>query len=205
LLDEELEAELRLQFKTASDVGAGVSRLFTYHEGAEFPDQWRGWVFGGSDYLGAIHSGGFVSFGDDVVFDERAPGRSLRTEVGGQLRFSPQVRLEFGLNGVRLWRANGNTRFADEWIPRLRLDWQFTRELSLRWIGQIEAETRWNEDGTLADRSRDLTSDVLGTWLLRPGTAFYLGYGTSLEGAELRGARPRTNRFFVKASWLFQL
>jgi hypothetical protein len=61
-----------------------------------------------------------------------------------------------------------------------------------------------------------VTGDVLLTWLLHPGTAFYLGYTDSLENIALQPGDPntiiRTNlpvtttqrQFFAKLSYLFR-
>jgi hypothetical protein len=205
LLDENIEAELQVSFRTNSDVGAGTGRIYTYEDGFEFPDQWRVWLFGNTEYLSFFHAGGSVSWGDDVVFDEDVPGKSFRTDVSGSLRFGPRYKLELGLRGIELWRAEPRTKFGELAIPRLRLDSQFTRELSFRAIAELRSERQFDTAGAVTESTRDVTFDLLTTWLLRPGTAVYLGWGAGLSGESLDAARPETSRVFAKMSWLFQL
>jgi hypothetical protein len=104
-----------------------------------------------------------------------------------------------------LWREAGGSRFADVVIPRLVVTRQFTRELSLRAIGELRSERRYDTAGALLASERELTLDLLGSWLLHPGTVLYLGYGANHEGGALAATRPERASLFFKASWLFQL
>jgi hypothetical protein len=100
-------------------------------------------------------------------------------------------------------------------LARSRLNYQFTRELSLRMIVDY--------NGTLANPSlvnlapqKRLTGDVLLTYLLHPGTALYLGYTDRLENLRLFPGAPPTvlpiafpstttaRQFFAKVSYLLR-
>jgi hypothetical protein len=100
-------------------------------------------------------------------------------------------------------------------LLRSRLNYQFTRELSLRVIVDYNA-TLPNAALIDLDRQKRVTGDVLLTYLIHPGTALYLGYTDQLENLGLvPGVPPTTVRlpfpsttvgrqFFAKVSYLLR-
>ncbi len=107
----------------------------------------------------------------------------------------------------------GSSIFANH-IFRTRVNYQFTRELSLRAIVDYSTVSA---NAALVDLShaRDLTADVLVTYLLNPGTAVYVGYTDRYESDPFeaftgpfarRDPRLRSSgrQIFVKASYLFR-
>jgi len=100
-------------------------------------------------------------------------------------------------------------------LMRSKINYQFTRELSLRAIFDYDAVLS-NESLIAADRSKRFNADFLLTYYLHPGTAFYVGYSSGLENLAiastvpptlLRTATPSTvtgRQFFVKMSYLFR-
>jgi Domain of unknown function (DUF5916) len=100
-------------------------------------------------------------------------------------------------------------------LVRSRINYQYNRQLSLRVIVDYNATLR-NAALFNLDRQKRVTGDVLLTWLLHPGTAFYIGYTDSLENLALTPGDPntviRTNlpstttqrQFFAKMSYLFR-
>jgi hypothetical protein len=100
-------------------------------------------------------------------------------------------------------------------LMRSKINYQFTRELSLRAIFDYDAVLS-NESLIAADRSKRFNADFLLTYYLHPGTAFYIGYSSGLENLGiastvpptlLRTATPSTvtgRQFFVKVSYLFR-
>ncbi len=100
-------------------------------------------------------------------------------------------------------------------LLRSRLNYQFTRALSLRAILDYNA-TLPNPRLVSLERSKRLTGDLLLTYLLSAGTAFYAGYSDQRENLAIapgspallaRTLRPSTvtgRLFFVKASYAFR-
>jgi hypothetical protein len=100
----------------------------------------------------------------------------------------------------------------DNHIVRSKMNYQFTREFSLRVIVDY--------NGVLSDpslvsleRTKHLAGDVLLTYLIHPGTAFYVGYTDGYDNIELGSSgivsinSPTTStgrQFFVKTSYLFR-
>jgi predicted porin len=106
------------------------------------------------------------------------------------------------------------------------VNYQFTRELSLRFIAQYNGVLT-NPLYTSQQQTKNMNYDLLFTYLLHPGTAIYLGYNSNLEnvapglcvhmpgtnecdpngGGLLRTTNRLTNdgrQAFVKISYLFR-
>jgi predicted porin len=113
--------------------------------------------------------------------------------------------------------VNGQNIFNNH-ILRMKANYQFTKELSLRFITQYDTVLA-NPKNTSLENDKALNFDVLVTYLLHPGTAIYVGYNSNLSNIDralalnpvngnfLRTRDPFTNdgkQFFVKASYLFR-
>lgn len=68
-------------------------------------------------------------------------------------------------------------------IFRSKWNYQFNRELSARIIAQYNALLP-NQTQTSLEKQKDLNFDFLLTYLVHPGTAFYLGYNSNLENVD---------------------
>jgi hypothetical protein len=101
----------------------------------------------------------------------------------------------------------------DNHIARSRVNYQFTRELSLRAILDYNGVLA-NSSLVALDRTKRVSADFLLTYLVNPGTALYVGYTDGYEnvafdritGVSLQ-RRPTTStgrQFFVKTSYLFR-
>jgi hypothetical protein len=114
--------------------------------------------------------------------------------------------------------VTGQSAFNNH-IVRSKWNYQFTRELSLRFIAQYDS-TLANPAFTSLTTGKHFNADFLITYLLRPGTAVYVGYNTNLSNPNptfvpggvgpFQGPQP-PNRFindargiFVKASYLYR-
>ena len=111
----------------------------------------------------------------------------------------------------RLTAGPARTIF-DNHILRSRVNYQFTRELSLRAI--VDYNAVLSDPSVVAlERSKHLAADVLLTYLVHPGTALYVGYTDGYDSVALspsgitaiRNPTTSTGRqFFVKTSYLFR-
>jgi hypothetical protein len=101
----------------------------------------------------------------------------------------------------------------DNHIVRSRVNYQFTREFSLRAIVDYNGVLANSSLVALA-RTKHFNTDLLFTYLLNPGTALYVGYTDGYDNVALdplRGISPiRTpttstgRQVFVKTSYLFR-
>ena len=133
-------------------------------------------------------------------------------DIAVTLTFRPIARLKldeiYYYTALRLPQA---TVFVNH-LARSRLNYQFTRELSLRMIVDYNGVL---QNPSLVDlpRQKRITGDVLLTYLIHPGTALYVGYTDRLENLGLtRGvvtpigfpSTTTARQFFAKVSYLFR-
>ncbi len=131
------------------------------------------------------------------------------------LTFRPAARLKLDeVYFYTVMRVPGATVFVNH-LARSRLNYQFTRALSLRAIVDFNGVL---QNPALVDlaRQKRVTGDVLLTYLIHPGTAFYVGYTDRLENLRLNPGMPPTvaaigfpstttaRQFFAKVSYLFR-
>ncbi|MFN2977199.1 carbohydrate binding family 9 domain-containing protein [Terriglobus aquaticus] len=124
--------------------------------------------------------------------------------------------------GSSMFRA-GNLAYESQTL-RTKVNYQFTRSFSLRAIVEYDSVLANPLVTTLA-RTKQVSSQVLFTWLPHPGTAVYVGYNNALENLDrslcyrnLSGACDPNNtdvpyspqylatgrELFVKASYLLR-
>jgi hypothetical protein len=122
-------------------------------------------------------------------------------------------------------RARDGTPFSTQFVPRLRVEYQFSRALFLRAIGQAELRRRdalrdprteqplffRESNGTWTRRTavRSLIgrADLLMSYLPSPGTVVFLGYGSAADASATQrpyDAQRTSDGLFVKVSYLFR-
>src|SRR6267143_866910 len=164
-------------------------------------------------------------------------GSAKRVNFGFTLRPSARFRFDETLIYYRLGTRAGwvtppfspGQSVFNNFLNRAKLNYQFTKELSLRLILDYNATIASSQ---LFDVQRSLggsddvngpfapikqfTADVLFTYLLHPGTAIYLGYNNGYSDLRLRPGpppsvtaqgtpnNPTSRLFFVKLSYLLR-
>ena len=118
----------------------------------------------------------------------------------------------------RLHSLDGSFGAMNNHIFRSKWNYQFTKELSFRFIGEYSTVLS-NPYFTALQTTKNFNADFLITYLVHPSTAVYVGYNSNLENVmlplgtdvngELRHAEggPLLNdgrNFFVKASYLYR-
>lgn len=119
---------------------------------------------------------------------------------------------------TRLLDQSTGLNIFNNHIMRSKWNYQFTKEFSLRLIGQY-VTTLANPGLTSLPTTKSFNGDVLFTYLVNPGTAIYVGYNSNLQNLDpsLRFApdgsgllRTRNTfindgrQIFVKLSYLFR-
>jgi len=111
-----------------------------------------------------------------------------------------------------LGARNAPQTIFDNHIIRSKVNYQFTRELSLRAILDYNGVLS-NPSLVSLDRTKHLAGDILLTYLVHPGTALYIGYTDGYDSVNLTNSglvptnTPTTStgrQFFVKTSYLFR-
>jgi hypothetical protein len=161
------------------------------------------------------------------IFAEAAEGREVDAQAELTWRPTQSVRIDGLWTHQRITRARDGSEFSTADIPRLKLEYQLTRAIFFRYVGQYFAQRR----GALVDPrsgaplvldsaaqlrvgpagasvTNDFRNDVLFSYRPTPGTVLFFGYGASLEepdAFQFQGLRRTQDGFFVKASYLFRM
>jgi len=80
----------------------------------------------------------------------------------------------------RVRNGKANHAVFNNHIIRAKANYQFTREFSLRFIGQYNGLIA-NPLYSSLQTTKNMNFDVLFTYLLHPGTAIYVGYNSNME------------------------
>jgi hypothetical protein len=84
---------------------------------------------------------------------------------------------------TRLLDQDTGLNIFNNHILRSKWNYQFTKEFSLRMIGQY-VTTIANPGFTTLQTTKNFNGDVLFTYLLNPGTAIYVGYNSNLQNLD---------------------
>ena len=183
--------------------------------------QWVKWLALNGDFNRGTSVNFFPASGPSFL------ANSQSASFGFTVRPSPRLRFDQTYIYSRLSTRAGSTpapftagpSIFNNHILRSKLNYQFNRELSLRAIVDYNAVLP-NPPLVALERAKRLTADLLLTYLLNPGTAFYVGYTDRYENLSLdpgappllppmlrRTASPDTatgRQFFFKLSYLFR-
>ncbi len=164
-------------------------------------------------------------WGQDENFYEWASSDIVYFQASLDLRASEQLRLNAAYQLQEYDRKHGGGTVGILRNPRLKLEYQATRALSARLIGEYLTEKvldlrdegrtgfpllrqrggAWVPATGYSDNS--FRADWLVMYQPQPGTVFYVGYGarmTEPQPLRFEHLARRDNAFFVKASYLFR-
>jgi hypothetical protein len=175
----------------------------------------------------ALSVGASAGYGAAPIFAEAADGRQRSVSATLSWRPTSAIRIDALWVHQRLTRARDGSRFSTANIPRLKLEYQLTRAIFFRYVGQYFAQDQvaledprtgqplWTfsaDSGRYLPLGRtginDFRNDVLFSFKPTPGTVFFFGYGASLDEPDafaFRRLRRTGDGFFLKASYLFRL
>ncbi len=174
----------------------------------------------------ALTMSGNITYGEQAIFVEPTRGRGLNASLQVEWRPTPSLRIEGRWAHQRLKRTRDGTRFSLANIPRLKIEYQLTRAIFVRYIGEYVAQER---DGLrdprteqplvygpatvarlgppVAFATNNFRNDVLFSYNPIPGTVVFLGYGALFvdnSAFNFAGMSRVQDGFFMKVSYLFQ-
>ncbi|CAN5858513.1 hypothetical protein BH23GEM3_BH23GEM3_10160 [soil metagenome] len=182
-----------------------------------------------SSYFKTVSVGAEAKWEEVPIFAEGTRGEewSARGELG--LRPTDALRVEASLSHSRLFRSESGSLYSRATLPRLRLEYQLTRAIFLRTIGQYnlaETDLLRAPDATVyllsgepfrirrgrfaaadAPQTNPLRMDLLFGYQPSPGTVVFVGYGREMEDREafrFSPLEPLADGLFVKLSYLFR-
>ncbi|HVE79930.1 MAG TPA: DUF5916 domain-containing protein [Gemmatimonadaceae bacterium] len=154
------------------------------------------------------------------IFLEGSEGIETRSNASVTLRPTASLRVEGGVVWARIERARDGSEFGEAVIPRIKVEYQPTRALFFRAVTQWQKERQdvlrdastgaplyLGGDPLAAIDRGPLRADWLVAYQPTPGTAAFLGYGSSLEplsGSRLSGLRTTSDGVFAKVAYLFR-
>lgn len=107
----------------------------------------------------------YFQTGDSINYDPQDPFLGYSNIFGLFLTLKPEKRLQLGLdiNWQRYWREWGGEKLWDYLVIRQKTTFQISKTLSIRTIVDYN------------DYYKKIFGSLLLSWVLRPGTLFYLG------------------------------
>lgn len=155
-----------------------------------------------------------------VIFPEASEGREALLVGSVSLRPTGSIRVEGSTTYSHISRARDASEFARTIIPRLKLEYQPTRALFFRVVGEYRSQRQAAlidpvtarpllRNGQLEGPSsfNGLRMDCLVSYEPTPGTVAFFGYGSSLETdrmLSLSDLRREGDGFFIKLAYLFR-
>ncbi|MFL5572496.1 MAG: DUF5916 domain-containing protein [Gemmatimonadaceae bacterium] len=185
------------------------------------------YVFSLSTPQWSLFSGNLLYVGGhDENFFEWAQAFINFVQLGVSARPSDRARIDGSFAYQDYWRRTDHTLVGRNVIPRLKLEYQITRAIFMRLVGEYDLsehddlrdDTRTNYplliDGEPATalRARSLRGDYLFSYQPTPGTVMFFGYGSAADGDpdptqrfNWQPLRRTSDYFFAKVSYLFRL
>jgi hypothetical protein len=205
----------------------GVDTLLAPQPHGEY-GLWNGSA-GGSTPNRALTLSVDLGYGEGVIFAEAARGRAATANVTASWHPNASLRVDGSVVHQRIARDRDGSRFSTATIPRVKTEYQLSRAIFLRYIGQYVAQDRTalvdprtglpliaspagiaSFGPSAASITNDFRNDFLFSYKPTPGTVFFFGYGASLtEPSAFAFSRDSLHRvsdgFFLKASYRYRL
>lgn len=169
----------------------------------------------------------FVILGQDENFDEWASAYIALLRSNLVFRPNEKIRVEGSFIRQAYWRKTDWSRVRTRDIPRLKIEYQLSRYIFFRFVGQYDAtnvdalrdDSRTNDPIVVPDGNggytrvagwskNDFQVDALFSFEPNPGTVIFAGYGSTLaedESFRFNHLRRKNDGFFLKLSYLFRM
>lgn len=154
------------------------------------------------------------------IFAEGSRGTDLRISGSLSLRPTSAARVEATLASSRITRRLDGSEYARTLIPRVKAEYQLTRAMFVRVVGEYRSERRdalrsaddgrtlWvNQSQSVPTASSRLRMDWLASYQPTPGTVAFFGYGSGSAAPradEFSDLRRNDDAFFVKLAYQFR-
>jgi hypothetical protein len=156
----------------------------------------------------------------EPIFDEGSEGYETRITGALDIRPSGSIRISGSNTYSRITRQRDGSEFARTIIPRLKVEYQPTRALFFRAVGEYVAQRRDALESAVTgeplqiagepqpfQESNGMRVDLLASFEPSPGTVAFLGYGASLDDTQAFDFSSMTRSsdgFFVKLAYQFR-
>jgi hypothetical protein len=138
--------------------------------------------------------GAYFRTGDSINYDPDDAFLGFSNTYGLFVNFKPSKRLQMGVDFSKqtFWRSAGGERLWDYNVVRQRTTYQVSKTLAFR--GIVDYNFFYKR----------AFGSLLASWVLRPGTVFFLGFDTNYLRDDLGGYLRDNYNVFVKFSYWFR-
>ena len=161
-----------------------------------------------------------------MEFREGTVAPSLSVSASADWRPNDKIRVSPLFTQLYHNRAVDGSRIDNQSVARIKLEYQVSRPIFLRFVGQYTAQERDslrdqrtglpillpNGRGGYVRTTRLVSNGLRVDWLFsyqpNPGTVIFAGYGSSLtepDAFQFQDLRRTNDGFFVKLSYLFRM
>lgn len=172
--------------------------------------------------VNAAVSGGLFAFYRQLpIFSEGSLGRELQLQPSLNLQATDRLSAELSHTVSRLYRERDDSFFSSADASRLKVQYQFSRSLFFRAVGQFNLEERRElrdpdtgrilrvgGEPSAPRESGTFLAQLLLSYEPSPGTIFFVGWTRQEEGPEtyaISRMEPASDGLFLKASVLGRL
>lgn len=155
---------------------------------------------------------GSLSAGDRDVVSASNPrvGQGFTGSATVTLRLLPQVRIDARAQRAPTYESWGGDLITDASIYRIRGEWQLTRALGIRLVGEYSNQYDIASPDAFTRRTIRYSSSLLLSLEMAPGSFLYAGFNDALQDFDTPVSDPRRvvrtgNQLFIKASYLFRM
>jgi hypothetical protein len=154
------------------------------------------------------------------IFAEGSRGTDLRISGSLSLRPTSAARVEATLASSRITRRLDGSEYARTLIPRVKAEYQLSRAMFVRVVGEYRSERRdalrsaddgrtlWvNQSRSVPTAASRLRMDWLASYQPTPGTVAFFGYGSGSvapRADEFSDLQRNDDAFFVKLAYQFR-
>ncbi|UCE23653.1 MAG: carbohydrate binding family 9 domain-containing protein [Candidatus Zixiibacteriota bacterium] len=191
-----LDADVKGQTNIHPSIRLGEERMADI----DFKDIWLAHLCVHSKFSDRLGLSGSINYGHQVARHYLVKGQQLSLRASAEIKPVNQFLIEPELNFSRSEDLDTGEELFEGHIFRTRLNYQFTRELSLRLVVQYD------------DFYQTWDIDPLITYKISPFSVFYAGStydycrfdGLGSDGADTR-TRLASRQFFLKLQYLFRI
>ena len=209
----------RFEAYSVEAVGPGGPVLEPYGVPDPLGDLWGAQLFGRALPVPWLSVRGRFNYREVPIYAEGSRGVELLLSPTAQLRFAGGLSADASFTYSRIVRGDGS-RFSSAQIPRVKVQYQFTRALFVRGILQYNLQERdalrapggglLYIDGAPSESldAGEMRYDLLISYEPSPGTIVYAGWSRLLDGPvtyRYGQLSPVSEGLFLKVSYLFRL
>jgi hypothetical protein len=190
LEDQWINADVNLRFTEFSQLNVFFQRDMERYEGIEF-NKSSFEIVGNLNFVGWLPFGFYFNTGNNIFYDPDDPFLGYSNSYGLWFTLKPNKRLRMGmtLSKQTFWEEWGGKQLFDYNVLRSQTTYQLSKTLSLRAI--IDYNHYYKQ----------LYGSFLVSYILKPGTVFFLGVDNQLLQDEFGKYAQDNYSIFVKFSY----